>query len=215
MLKTSKLAIINSIMFINSLRYRRNMNCTSEPPERPGQGTRLWSGDYRVSTRIIYTCGPYGQFLAKDGRHYPQLEVKCLRNRSWSPPVLDPCVMTSCATMPIPPEDSALVLTSGPHVSESLLFSPPLPAVIRGLSKRMCDEEAVKIMIVGKILDDAHDDLDIVVDGDGSIEAVHLRISVQKKSFWMWSIVDSRGTFGDFMNNGSMTINFSEYFVIK
>ena len=216
MFKTFIFAMINSIICVNSLRYRRDLNCSSEPPERPVQGTMIWSGDYRVSTKIIYTCGPYGQFLGKDGSLYPQFEVKCLRNRAWSPSVLDPCVMTSCGTMPVPPGDSDLVLTSGPQLSDGLLFYPSLPAVVRGIPIGLCDEEAMKIMIVGKILDDAHDDLNVVVNGDNSNEAVHLRISVRKKSIRMWSIVDSsKGTFGDFMNHNSMTINFNEYFVIK
>ena len=215
MFKLSILVMITfSILFSKSL--KRNFNCTTEPPDRPEQGTRIWSGDYRVSTKIIYTCGPYGQFLGQDDRLYPQMEVRCFRNRTWAPSSLDPCVMTSCGTIPIPPEDTNLVLTSGPQLSDSQLFSPSLPAVVKGLPIGMCSEDKFKVMIVGKILGDDYDkDIEIIVLGDDSTEAVHVRISIENRSVWMWSIVDNKATYGDLMKYDSGSINIDEYFVIK
>ena len=46
-----------------------------------------------LSTRTIanYTCGPYGQFLNENGTLYRMAESRCLWNKTWSPPELDPC----------------------------------------------------------------------------------------------------------------------------
>ena len=38
------------------------VNCT-EPPEKPGAGTWEWNGELIYETEILYTCGPYGNFL--------------------------------------------------------------------------------------------------------------------------------------------------------
>ena len=38
------------------------VNCT-EPPEKPGAGTWEWNGELVYETEILYTCGPYGNFL--------------------------------------------------------------------------------------------------------------------------------------------------------
>ena len=67
-----------------------SVNC-SEPPERPPTGTWEWSGDHSYLTQILYTCGPYGQFYNDHGQLYPQLISECAWNKTWSPPVLDPC----------------------------------------------------------------------------------------------------------------------------
>ena len=52
-------------------------------------------GDFvdTLSTRTIanYTCGPYGQFLNENGTLYTMAEARCLWNKTWSPPELDPC----------------------------------------------------------------------------------------------------------------------------
>ena len=41
------------------------VNCT-EPPEKPGAGTWEWNGELVYETEILYTCGPYGNFLRLD-----------------------------------------------------------------------------------------------------------------------------------------------------
>ena len=32
-------------------------------PEKPGAGTWEWNGELIYETEILYTCGPYGNFL--------------------------------------------------------------------------------------------------------------------------------------------------------
>ena len=67
-----------------------SVNCT-EPPERPATGTWEWDGDYSYLTSILYTCGPYGQFMSDTEELYPRIWVDCQWNQTWSKPVLDPC----------------------------------------------------------------------------------------------------------------------------
>ena len=65
-------------------------NCTEPPPRFPS-GTWEWSGDYSYQTQISYTCGPYGKFESSNGELFKELISECLWNKTWSPPVLDPC----------------------------------------------------------------------------------------------------------------------------
>ena len=71
------------------------MNCT-EPPERPGSGTWEWNGDLKFGTDIVYTCGPFGNFMNETGHKYPLTLATCSWGQTWDPPQLDPCVATSC-----------------------------------------------------------------------------------------------------------------------
>ena len=196
-------------------RCLESVNCT-EPPERPLTGTWSWSGDYSFSTQVIYTCGPYGQFLGQDGQLYPQLIAECLWNKTWSPPILDPCSVTSCQTMPTSPDDTGLVLTSGPESSDSQLFSPRLPAIVSIPPSGMCGD-MVKLMVVGKIPTKARKDLEIVVNSKDLTEAIHVQISLKKKGVWIWSVIDNNGTIDGLIGQegeGS-SIDYDEPFMIK
>ena len=56
------------------------VNC-SEPPVKPGAGTWEWTGSYEYGTKILYTCGPYGNFLSSQGDLYEELWATCEWNR--------------------------------------------------------------------------------------------------------------------------------------
>ena len=64
------------------------VNCT-EPPEKPGAGTWEWNGELIFETEILYTCGPYGNFLRSF--HQSTLKLACYQivrrrvdfTRSW------------------------------------------------------------------------------------------------------------------------------------
>ena len=75
------------------------VNCT-EPPERPGSGTWEWNGEYKYGTYIVYTCGPFGNFMNESGYKYPVTVASCSWDQAWDPPQLDPCVATSCQVKP-------------------------------------------------------------------------------------------------------------------
>jgi hypothetical protein len=83
------------------------VNCT-EPPEKPGAGTWEWNGDIIYETEILYTCGPYGNFLSEDGTLYEELVAECAWNKTWVPGKLDTCAATSCQEIPFPPKDIGL-----------------------------------------------------------------------------------------------------------
>ena len=71
------------------------VNCT-EPPERPGSGTWEWNGEFKFGTDIVYTCGPFGNFMNESGYKYPLTLATCSWGQLWDPPQLDPCVAASC-----------------------------------------------------------------------------------------------------------------------
>ena len=86
------------------------MNCT-DPPEKPAAGTWEWNGELIYETDILYTCGPYGNFLSPDGLLYEELVAVCAWNKTWVPSVLDTCAATSCQEIPFPPKETGLVYT--------------------------------------------------------------------------------------------------------
>lgn len=59
-------------------------------------------------TDILYTCGPYGNFLGSDGLLHEELVATCAWNKTWVPGVLDVCVATSCQEIPFPPTSIGL-----------------------------------------------------------------------------------------------------------
>jgi hypothetical protein len=78
-----------------------SVNC-SAPPARTGSLPWAWTGSTAFTTVVHYTCGPYGQFLAPSGSLRMEAAAECLWNRTWSPPVLDPCVSKAAPTFPPP-----------------------------------------------------------------------------------------------------------------
>ena len=185
-------------------RCLESVNCT-EPPDRPGTGTWEWSGDYEYLTQILYTCGPYGQFISARASLYSQVIAECQWNKTWSPEVLDPCqgryfnsstnepfflyLVTACQTMPLADDETGLVLTQGPQSSKSQLFSPRLPAKLTVPEEGLCGTSS-KIMVVGKIGEKARKSLNIIVHGVNYTEAIHVEISVKKEYVKRWAVVE-------------------------
>ena len=66
------------------------INCT-EPPQRPQSGTWEWNHSYKYLTKIFYTCGPFGKFKSPNGELYAATTSVCAWNKTWTPPLLDPC----------------------------------------------------------------------------------------------------------------------------
>ena len=109
------------------------MNCT-EPPLKSSVGTWEWDGGFHYGTEVLYTCGPYGSFQASDGRLYEELVSSCAWNQTWSPPVLDPCVSTSCQQIPFPPKQAGMLYLDDPDnplsPQESTVYNPDLPLTL-------------------------------------------------------------------------------------
>ena len=103
------------------------VNCT-EPPEKPGAGTWEWNGELIYETDILYTCGPYGNFLrffidlttlkptlkhplsnSEEGTLYEELVAVCAWNKTWVLSRLDTCAATSCQEIPFRPKEIGLI----------------------------------------------------------------------------------------------------------
>ena len=52
------------------------VNCT-HPPEKAAAGTWEWNGNLNYGTEVLYTCGPYGNFLDAEGFLYEELISRC------------------------------------------------------------------------------------------------------------------------------------------
>ena len=52
------------------------VNCT-HPPEKAAAGTWEWNGNLNYGTEVLYTCGPYGNFLDAEGFLYEELISTC------------------------------------------------------------------------------------------------------------------------------------------
>jgi hypothetical protein len=106
------------------------VNCTAPPVKAP-VGTWEWDGDFQYGTEVLYTCGPYGNFMAADGGLYEELVARCAWNQTWLPPVLDPCVSTSCQQIPFPPKQTGFLLLEDPEnplsPPGSTVYNPKMP----------------------------------------------------------------------------------------
>ena len=130
------------------------MNCT-DPPVKADAGTWEWNGKYHYGTTVLYTCGPYGNFLDSDGFLYENLISTCSWDRTWSPPELDPCAATSCQTIPFPPKKTGLVHLPDPDnpitlQSEYNVYNPKLPLTM-GFPGDFCGDNGNLMMIVGSV----------------------------------------------------------------
>ena len=52
------------------------VNC-SHPPEKAAAGTWEWNGNFNYGTEVLFTCGPYGNFLDAEGFLYEELTSTC------------------------------------------------------------------------------------------------------------------------------------------
>ena len=52
------------------------VNCT-HPPEKAAAGTWEWNGNLNYGTEVLYTCGPYGNFLDAEGFLYEEMISRC------------------------------------------------------------------------------------------------------------------------------------------
>ena len=124
------------ILSLISLPYLTTaVNCT-EPPEKPGAGTWEWNGELVYDTDILYTCGPYGNFLSPDGLLYEELVAVCAWNKTWVPSVLDTCAATSCQEIPFPPKEIGLVYT--PDEKNNITLASGEPSHLQPLLRIFC-----------------------------------------------------------------------------
>ena len=83
------------------------VNCT-EPPAKPAAGTWEWDGELAYGSSVLYTCGPYGNFLSPEGDLFEELTAFCAWNQTWIPNSLPQCGATSCQEVPFPPKSTGL-----------------------------------------------------------------------------------------------------------
>lgn len=121
--------------------------------------------------------------------------------------------MTACQTMPISPDDTRLVLVTGPQSSSGQLFTPRLPLKLTIPEQGLCGQSS-KIMVVGKIGTKARKSLHVIVHGENYTEAIHVEVSLKKDYIRRWAVVEgsldevSEEIFGT-------SIDYDEPFVIN
>ena len=64
--------------------------------EKPDSGTWEWDGDFAHDASVVYTCGPYGNFLLDNGTKLDEIVSSCAWNKSWVPDQLPACVAKAC-----------------------------------------------------------------------------------------------------------------------
>ena len=66
-------------------------SCPEDPPPKPSIGSYHWDGFKSYNTEVIYTCGPYGKFVAANGSRFEEARSVCQWDTSWSHPELTDC----------------------------------------------------------------------------------------------------------------------------
>ena len=195
------------------------MNCTG-PPGKPAAGTWEWSGDLQYGTQVLYTCGPVGNFKDSDGFLYEETISSCAWNRTWSPPVLDPCAATACQEIPFPPKSIGLEHVPDPKnpitmASEFSKYNPSLPLTMNFPGPSFCRVAGQKLMVVARIPEDAEDLLQIAFMGPGINEAFHLSLDVDQEYIALWAVIDNATTAVTGDPWDGTTIDRDEPFVIR
>ena len=194
------------------------MNCT-EPPAKPAAGTWEWDGELAYGSSVLYTCGPYGNFLSPEGDLFEELTAFCAWNQTWIPSSLPPCGATSCQEVPFPPKSTGLEFV--PDAKNSLtpaskfsMYNPSLPLKMKFPGEDFCDGEG-KMLVVGKIPVDAEDVPEIIFQGNGTDEAFHVQINHELEFVQRWGVVNnvSQGTTGE-AGDGT-TIDIDEPFILS
>ena len=143
-------------------------------------GTWEWDGSFSYGTQVLYTCGPYGNFQRPDGSLYEYLVSTCTWDRTWYPPVLEPCAATSCQLVPFPPKDTGLVHlpdSENPITLESefTIYDVTLPQKMN-FPGDFCGGEGRIMLVVGRFPLESRHPLEIVFRGAGKREAFHVLV---------------------------------------
>ena len=195
------------------------VNCT-DPPVKADAGTWEWNGRFNYGTSVLYTCGPYGNFLDSNGFLYEELISTCSWDRTWSPPVLDPCAATSCQTIPFPPKKTGLVHLPDPNnpitlASEFTLYDVSLPLKMK-IPEDLCGDEGQIMLIVGRIPSESKTPMEIAFLGlESPKEAFHVLVDPVQEFIQRWTVteenpVDVAGEPGD-----GTTIDLDEPFLLR
>jgi hypothetical protein len=168
---------------------------------------------------VLYTCGPYGNFLTPDGTLYEELVARCAWNKTWVPAVLPDCGATSCQQVLFPPKKTGLQFlpdakNSLAPSSEFSQYNPSLPLVMKFPGPDFCDGDG-KMLVVGKIPLDAKKLPEIVFRGNGSDEAFHIQIDSELEFVSRWGVYTNEtmgkvGVAGD-----GTTIDTDEPFILR
>ena len=194
------------------------MNCT-EPPAKPAAGTWEWDGEISYDSSVLYTCGPYGNFLSPEGDLYEELMASCSWNMSWTPSKLPSCGATACQEVPFPSKSTGLELLpdekgSLTPESEFSKYNPSLPLVMRFPGIGFCDGDG-KMMVVGKIPEGAKDLPEVIFHGNGSDEAFHIQIDAEMEYVRRWGVYNN-ATIGEAGEAGDgTTIDIEEPFILR
>ena len=194
------------------------VNCT-DPPSKPAAGTWEWNGEFSYGSSVLYTCGPYGNFLSPEGDLYEELVAECAWNQTWLPSSLPPCGATSCQEVPFPPKSTGLEFV--PDAKNSLtpaskfsMYNPSLPLKMKFPGDDFCDGEG-KMLVVGKIPADGEDVPEIIFQGNGTDEAFHVQINHEQEFVARWGVVNnvSLGRSGE--PGDGTTIDIDEPFILR
>ena len=214
---------VSTVRLVNSNSYHScffsAVNCT-DPPVKADAGTWEWNGNFNYGTSVLYTCGPYGNFLDSNGFLYENLISTCSWDRTWSPPVLDPCAATSCQTIPFPPKKTGLVHLPDPNnpitlASEFTLYDVSLPLKMK-IPDDLCGDEGQIMLIVGRIPSESKKPLEIIFLGSESPkEAFHVLVDPVQEFIQRWAVPEEAPTDVAGEPGEGTTIDLDEPFLLR
>lgn len=153
---------------------------------------------------------------------YEELVSTCTWNKTWSPPVLDPCTATACQEIPFPPKsvgleylhDLANPLTLA---SEFAQYNPALPLEMKFPGSQFCGDNKEKLLIVGNIPSSATEVAEVVFRGppDTGQEAFHLAIDVDREFIQRWGVTGNLTTAMTGSPGDGTTVDRDEPFVLR
>jgi hypothetical protein len=183
-------------------------------------GTWEWNGNFHYRTEVLYTCGPYGNFKDIDGNYYEELVSTCAWNKTWDPPVLDPCAAIACQTIPFPPKESGLQHLADPNnpitlASEFTIYDVSLPLTINFPGPSFCEDPPQTLLVVGRVPLDSKAPLEITFKGEETTEAFHVVVDPAQNFIQRWAMPDEErvGLAGE--PGDGTTIDMDEPFLLR
>jgi hypothetical protein len=162
---------------------------------KPAAGTWEWDGALEYGASVLYTCGAVGNFKERtEGTLYEEQVSTCAWNRTWAPPVLDPCAAIACQNIPFPPKSIGLEYVPDPAnpislASEYSQYNPTIPLRMPFPGPEFCGDNNQKLMIVGRIPEDGKALPEFALMGPGTDEALHLVLDPDLEFLIRWGVV--------------------------
>ena len=116
----------------------------------------------------------------------------CEWDREWFPLQLDPCVATSCQTIPFPPKETGLVHLEDPNnpimlASEFTLYDASLPLKMKFPGPQFCGDGQI-LLLVGRVPEDSKAPLEVIFQGEGGREAFHVVVDPGRNFIQRWAV---------------------------